>query len=90
MAKTKKKRNNTELEGVFIFKVVLYAILGSLWLKLGQNSGTVAIPLPIGLLIGFILTTHDHFQIDRKIEYAVLIVAALFGYIAPYGLYVSF
>lgn len=86
----KPKRKNTQNDGAFIFKLVLYVILGSLWLKLHRGSGDFIIPLPVGLLIGLIFTSHEHFQIDRKIEYAVLVVAALLGMIAPYGLFVSF
>jgi len=77
-----------ELDGVFLLKLVLYLILGSMWIKVYQN-GTLGLPIPVGLLIGLFFTRHEHFQIDRKIEYAVLLVAMLVGYLAPYGLYIS-
>jgi hypothetical protein len=32
---------------------------------------------------------HDHFQIDRKIEYAVLLLAMLVGYVAGVGIFIS-
>jgi hypothetical protein len=86
MAKTKRK---TETDGAFVLKLVLYVILGSLWLKLHHNGSDFSIPLPVGLLIGLLFTSHEHFRIDRKIEYGVLVVAALLGMIAPYGLFVS-
>jgi hypothetical protein len=44
--------------------------------------------LPIGLILGIIFSAHDHFRIDRKIEYAVLLVAALLG-LAGFGVFVS-
>lgn len=90
MAKTKKKTKAAELDGVFVLKLVVYVVLGSLWLKIGKNSSDVSVPLPLGFAVGLLLTSHEHFRIDRKIEYAVLVVAALFGLIAPYGLFISF
>ena len=94
-AKTTTKRaakrpadSGQELDGVFLLKLVLYLILGSMWIKVYQND-TPGLPIPIGLLIGLFFTRHEHFQIDRKIEYAVLLVAMLVGYLAPYGLYIS-
>ncbi len=89
MAKTKKKPGRQELDGVFLLKLLLYLLLGSMWLKLSHN-GTLHIPIPIGLIVGLVFTSHEHFQIDRKIEYAVLVVAMLVGYFAPYGLYINF
>lgn len=89
MAKTKKtSRRSTELDGVFVLKLLLYLLLGSLWLKL-SNGDSISVGLPIGFIIGLIFTTHEHFQIDRKIEYATLLVAMLIGYFAPYGLYLQ-
>ena len=76
-------------DGVFVFKMALYVILGSMWLKVTASAGNLHVPLPVGVVIGLIFTTHEHFQVDRKIEYAVLVVAALFGFMAPYGLFVN-
>ena len=78
MAKTKKKMAIAAQpnDGAFVLKLVLYAILGVLWLKLGRNGSDFQLPLPVGLAIGLIFTGHEHFRIDRKIEYAVLVIAA--------------
>jgi len=76
-------------DGVYLFKLVFYLLLGSMWVKIGSH-GNLSIPLPVGLIIGLIFTTHEHFRMDRKIEYAVMLVAMLFGYFAPYGLYINF
>ena len=84
-----KKQENQELDGVFILKIVLFVILGSIWVKFTSGSGKLTIPIPIGLIVGLLFTTHEYFRVDRKIEYAVLACAALFGYLAPYGLYIS-
>jgi len=46
--------------------------------------------LPVGLIVGVLFSSHEHFQIDRKIEYAVLVVAALVGLMIPFGLFIGF
>jgi hypothetical protein len=94
MAKTKAKKvvrksSNDNFDGIYLLKMVLYLLLGSIWIK-ASNGQDIAIGIPVGLIIGLVFTLHEHFQIDRKIEYAVMIVAMLFGYFAPYGLYVNF
>ena len=99
MAKTNKKvptkRTSTkrdgdqEYDGVYLLKLVLYVLLGSMWIKLSHGQH-LNIPLPVGFIIGIIFSSHEHFRIDRKIEYAVLLVAMLVGYFAPFGLYISF
>jgi hypothetical protein len=88
MAKTKKKQQTDQYDIVFGFKLVLYVVLGSMWLKLFNDNSVL--PLPLGLVLGLVLASHEHFAIDRKIEYAVLIIAALVGFIAPYGLYIAY
>lgn len=91
MAKTKRKtpRPNDQFDGVYLFKMVLYLLLGSMWLKV-SNGTSVDVGIPVGLMIGLIFTTHEHFRIDRKIEYALLLAAMLVGYFAPFGLYINF
>jgi hypothetical protein len=94
MAKTKKQLKSTahkyagHSDGLFALKLAMYVILGSLWIKVTNEGSDIRIP--IGLIIGIIFTSHEHFQIDRKIEYAVLLLAALIGYWAPMGLYIAF
>ncbi len=63
-----------ETDGVYFFKVLLYFILGMIWLK--YNGWVV---FPVGLVVGVIFSHSDHFAIDRKVEYAVLIISALIG-----------
>jgi hypothetical protein len=93
MAKTKKKpsakRAQNNMDGVYLLKLTLYVILGSMWIKITHNN-TLNIPIPVGFIAGLLFASHEHFQIDRKIEYAVLMVAMLVGYFAPYGLYLNF
>lgn len=87
MAKTKQKPAKQSDSGYFL-KLVLYLILGSLWLKVSDGQGW-QLPIPVGFLFGLILISHDHFKIDRKIEYAILLVAMLVGFWAPIGIYIN-
>lgn len=87
--KAKTTAPGQSFDGVYLFKMVLYLLLGSMWVKISAGAD-LSIPIPIGLIIGLAFTMHEHFQIDRKIEYAVMLVAMLFGYFAPYGLYINF
>jgi len=85
MAKTKKVKAE-ELDRIYILKMVLYLILGSFWVKLNNTSGSWQIPVPVGLLIGIFLASRDRFQIDRKLEYAILLMAMFIGFWLPLGL----
>jgi hypothetical protein len=86
MAKNAKRAN--ESDGVYVLKLVLYLILGSQWLWFQHADGST-FGVPLGLLVGFIFAAHDHFKIDRKVEYAILLVAALTGFILQIGLLVG-
>jgi hypothetical protein len=81
-AKNRKKSKETEKDSVYILKLVIYFILGCLWIQTGGEGG---IPIPVGLIFGLLLTLHEHFILDRKIEYAVLIIAAVLSFIEPVG-----
>ncbi|HSX16566.1 MAG TPA: hypothetical protein VLH86_00495 [Patescibacteria group bacterium] len=93
MAKTKKAKSKVarpqEYDGVYLLKLALYVILGSMWVKISHGD-SLNLPLPVGFIVGLLFSSHEHFQIDRKIEYAILMVAMLVGYFAPYGLYINF
>lgn len=91
MAKAKSKRKSTakETDGAFFLKLVLYVILGAQWVFLTDAPMTKQIPLPAGLLIGMFFTMHEHFQIDRKIEYAILLIACFIGYWAQTGVLIN-
>ena len=91
MAKAKKKIPNQskETDGAYFLKMVLYLIVGAQWVFLTDVAMTKQIPLPVGLLVGMAFTTHEHFKIDRKIEYAILIIACFIGYWAQTGILIS-
>jgi len=78
-----KKALRVEPDSIYFLKLLLYFTVGSIWLKV--NGRTV---FPVGLVLGVIFSSHDHFRIDRKIEYAVLLVAALLG-LAGFGVFLG-
>ncbi len=72
-----KKVVTEQADSEYLLKIVLYVILGALWLgfKHPLNIGPFVVHgLPLGLFIGLLFASHDKFQIDRKIAYAILIV----------------
>lgn len=89
MAKAKSKQQSTEPDSVYFLKLVLYVVLGSFWLKF-----SVPLPIgdflvhgfPLGLIVGLLFASHDHFQIDRKIEYAILILVTIVTFFLPAGI----
>lgn len=82
-------KKQTESDGSYVLKLVLYVVLGSLWLKFAQplEAGAFIISgFPIGLVLGMLFASHDHFQVDRKIEYAILILMTILTYFLPAGI----
>ena len=49
-------------------------MLGLTWLTISSHR-----IIPIGVVLGFALSKVDALRIDRKIEYALLVVGALLG-----------
>ena len=74
MSKAIRKTNAKESDNAYFLKILIYFVLGMIWVKV---NGYVI--LPAGLILGVIIAQHEHFAIDRKVEYAVLIVAAILG-----------
>lgn len=85
----KRKQKASEADSVYVLKLLLFVFLGSLWLRVAINGTDWFVPLPVGFLIGLLLVSHEHFQIDRKIEYAVLVCAMLISFFLPFGLLLS-
>lgn len=94
MAQTKRKQAKraaaAELDSVYLLKLVLYLIIGSQWLRLEHADGSGSIPIPAGLIIGLLFAAHDHFKVDRKIEFAVLLVAMFVGFWSQVGMYITY
>ncbi len=87
MGKKNKKEKNIESDSVYFLKIVLYLVMGSMWLKVTKGD-TSQIPIPLGFILGMAFATHEHFQTDKKIELAILLIAMLVGFWAPFGIYI--
>jgi hypothetical protein len=72
---TKKKPTGNEYDSVYFLKILLYLILGNIW---GTGSGGGRI-LPLGIIIGVLIAQHEKLRLDRKIEYAMLLVGGVLG-----------
>lgn len=84
----RKKPQATEADSRYILKLALYLIVGSLWLKITPANGG-QIPIPVGFMIGALFAMRDSFQLDRKIEYALLLVAMFIGFWLPIGIFIT-
>lgn len=83
-----KNYNADEPDGLYFLKLAVYLVFGALWLKV-SHSETSQVPIPVGLLLGMVLASHDHIQLDRKVGYAVLLVATFVGFWLPIGIFVG-
>lgn len=88
--KSKKRtpKSPSETDGAYFLKLVLFLLLSSLWVRLEFSDGSV-IPLPVGAVIAVIYALHDHFQIDRKIELALILVGMFISFWLPIGIFIS-
>lgn len=88
--KNKKTAKKAEVESnsTYLLKILLFFILGTFWVRLVDFEVGIFnhLSLPVGFLIGLLLASHEHFQIDRKMEYLILIVATFVSYFLPMGL----
>lgn len=82
MVQHAKRARQTEADSAYILKILLFFIVGSIWVEVTAWN----VSLPLGLVLGVVFASHDHFQIDRKIEYVVLLVAAIVSFVAPVGI----
>lgn len=97
MAKTKQKHKaaklrprTQELDSIYLLKLALYLIIGAQWVRFQNAAGTTEVPIPLGLIVGMLFAAHDHFKIDRKIEFAVLLVAMFVGFWTQVGVYITY
>lgn len=87
-SKVSKNRNSVEPDSAFFLKIVIFLILGSQWIYI-ESLPDWSLPIPVGLIIGLVFATHEHFQIDRKIEFVVLLISAFIAFWLPIGLVIS-
>ena len=88
---TKKQYDRVfESDGTYFLKLVVFTLLGTLWLKFGQPMTWLGMPvngLPLGMLIGLLLVVKfEKYQSDRKIWYAILLVVTIICYFVPAGI----
>lgn len=88
-SKKKVTKEPVESDGSYFLKLVLYIIVGSQWLWINSGDGLSQTPLPIGLVVGLWFASHERFQLDRKIEYAILLVAMLIGFWVQVGIFIN-
>ena len=81
------KKPTPETDSTYVLKLVVYLIIGSQWLRIAHGSSEI--PIPVGFILGIYFTTKEHFQIDRKIEYAVLLMSVFLGFWLPIGVSVA-
>lgn len=86
----KKTLVDSETDGEYFLKLVLFVLLGTFWLKFSQPlvwGGLTIAAVPVGLFLGLIFVSYfEKFQTDRKIWYAVLIVVGIISYFEPAGI----
>jgi len=90
MSKTKTKKSTAaELDSVYLLKMLLYLVLGSFWVRFTTRSQVSQIPIPLGFVVGVFLASRERFRIDRKLEFAVLLMAMFIGFWLPIGLTIT-
>lgn len=83
------KTKANEPDSLYFLKIVLYLVAGFFWVRFSSpiQLGDLYInALPLGLLIGLVFAHHEHFQLDRKVEYAVLLIATIVSFFLPTGI----
>ena len=87
----KKKQNNikTEADSTYFLKIIVYILLGMFWIRFADPmvmGNLTFTAFPVGLFVALLFIRHEHFQIDRKIEYPIVIVAAIISYFFNTGI----
>lgn len=75
----------TETDSAYFLKLFMYFLIGAIWV----NIPALGVQLPVGLALGLLFANHEHFQVDRKIEYAVLLIAMVISFASPVGLVIA-
>ena len=73
-------------DGDFFLKLVIYVILGAVWLRFASPLQIGSFQLngaPLGMMVGVIVASRDKNTVDRKIAYAVLLVMMILTYFLP-------
>lgn len=79
-------KKQKESDSLFFLKILMFFILGTVWLRFDTVDFLGLSAVPIGLPVGIMFASHDHFMIDRKIEYTILLVSTVISFFLPIGL----
>lgn len=83
-------RQQAEPDSVFFMKLIFYFIFGALWLRVVHyGAGDITFSVPVGLLIGILFARHEHFMIDRKLEYFILLISTVLSFYLPVGIIIG-
>lgn len=78
-----------EPDGTFLLKLVLYVVLGAVWLRFAHpvHIGVLTVSaFPLGLVVGLLFASREKFPMDRKIEYALLLIMTVMTFFTPAGI----
>jgi hypothetical protein len=79
-----------ESDSSYLLKLVIVALLGTVWLKFQSPVDIAGLPLyalPVGLILGILVVKYfEEHQSNRKIWYAVLLVIGIMSYFLPAGI----
>ena len=79
-----------ETDRMYFLKLVLVFLLGTFWLKFHapiEWNGVTFAGFPLGFVLGlFLVSKYEHFQSDRKIWYAILLIVTIVSYFLPAGI----
>jgi hypothetical protein len=79
-----------ESDSTYLFKLISYTIVATLWLKFGQPlrfGGLSLQALPLGLFAGLLaVRLIEARQLDRKIMYAMVMTMGILTYFVPAGI----
>lgn len=80
----------SDTDASFFMKLVLFALLGMVWLRLStplELPGMSFSALPVGFVAAAIAVPYvEKFHFNRKIWYAVLLMTAFVSFTQPVGL----
>lgn len=79
-----------ETDGAYFLKLVVFALLGTFWIKFGAPvtvAGVTIASIPLGFFAGLLLVNRfEKFQSDRKIWYAILLLVTIICNFLPAGI----
>jgi hypothetical protein len=79
-----------EKDSTYFLKLVIFALMGTLWIKFGAPVtwlGITIASIPLGFFVGILLVSRfEKYQSDRKIWYAILLVVTIICNFLPAGI----